>query len=211
MKKKKIISYWDTYYNKKIKFKESSFARFVLKYIGKSKNKKLIDIGCGNGRDSIFFSNKGYIVTGIDISKTAITNNSIMENKNLSFSKFDIENDTTTKKFDIIYSRFFIHALSEKGEIKLIKLIKKIKKKNTYVFLEFRNSNDEIFKKVKDKKHNDFVNFGKGHFRRIINTRFFIKNFINKTKAKNLYTKSSKNLSIVKGDNPNLSRVIFKF
>ena len=89
----------------------------------------MIDIGCGNGRDSIFFSKKGYFVTGIDISNTAITKNSIMKNKNLSFSKFDIENDTTTKKFDIIYSRFFIHALTEKGEIKLIKLIKKIKKK----------------------------------------------------------------------------------
>ena len=134
-----------------------------------------------------------------------------MKNKNLSFSKFDIENDTTTKKFDIIYSRFFIHALTEKGEIKLIKLIKKIKKKYTSVFLEFRTSNPELLQKVKDKKHNKFVNFGKGHFRRIINTRYFIKNFINKTKSKNLYTKSSKNLSIVKGDNPNLSRVIFKF
>ena len=56
--KKNIISYWDSYYNKKIKFKESSFARSVFKYIGKSKNKKLIDIGCGNGRDSIFFSKR---------------------------------------------------------------------------------------------------------------------------------------------------------
>jgi tellurite methyltransferase len=116
-KKKKIISYWDSYYNKKIKFKESSFARFVFKYIGKLKNKKLIDIGCGNGRDSIFFSKKEYFVTGIDISSTAIINNSVMESKYLSFSKFDIEKNTTTKKYDIIYSRFFIHTLTEKGEI----------------------------------------------------------------------------------------------
>ena len=36
MKKKKIISYWNTYYNKKIKFKESSFARFVFKYVEKA-------------------------------------------------------------------------------------------------------------------------------------------------------------------------------
>ena len=81
--KKKIISYWNSYYNKKIKFKESSFARFVFKFISGSKKKKLIDIGCGNGRDSIFFSKKGYTVTGIDISKTAIKNNSIIRNKNL--------------------------------------------------------------------------------------------------------------------------------
>lgn len=211
MKKKKIISYWNTYYNKKIRFKESSFARFVLKYIGKSKMKKIIDIGCGNGRDSIYFSKKGHLVTGIDISETAITNNSILKNKNLSFLKFDIENDTTSKKFDIIYSRFFIHALSENGEKKLIQLINKIKKKNSYVFLEFRNSKDDIFNKIKIKEHNKFVNFNKGHFRRIIDTKIFIQNFIKKTKSKNIYSKSSKNLSIVKDDNPHLSRVIFKF
>jgi 2-polyprenyl-3-methyl-5-hydroxy-6-metoxy-1,4-benzoquinol methylase len=211
MKKKKIISYWNTYYNKKIKFKESSFARFVFKYIGKSKKNKLIDIGCGNGRDSVYFSKKGYLVTGIDISRTAIKNNTITKNKNLSFLKFDIENDTTSKKFDIIYSRFFLHALSEKGEKKLIQLINKIKTKNTYVFLEFRNSRDNIFYKVKNKKHNKFVNFNNGHFRRIIDTKLFIKNFISKTKSNNIYAKSSKNLSVIKDDNPNLSRVIFKF
>ena len=211
MKKKKIISYWNNYYNKKIKFKESSFARFVFKFIGRSNNKRLIDIGCGNGRDSFFFSKKGYSVTGIDISNTAIQNNSIIEDKNLSFLKFDVENDTISKKFDIIYSRFFIHALSEKGEKKLIQLINKIKTKNTYIFLEFRNSKDDIFNKIRYKEHNNFVDFNNGHFRRIIDTRLFIKNFIKKTKSKNIYTKPSKNLSIVKNDNPNLSRVIFKF
>ena len=36
-----------------------------------------------------------------------------------------------------------------------------------------------------------------------------VTNFI-KTKSKIIYSKSSKNLSIVKKDNPNLSRLIFK-
>ena len=182
MKKNNIISYWNRYYNNEVKFKESSFARFVSRYIGRSKKKKIIDIGCGNGRDSIFFCKKGYVVTGIDISKIDIKKNSILKNKNLFFLNFDIENDTTSKKFDIIYSRFFIHALTNKGEKKFIELVNKIKTKNTLVFLEFRNSKDEIFNKLKDRKHNKFVNFGKGHYRRIINTKEFIKNFINKTK-----------------------------
>ena len=34
--------------------------------------KSLIDIGCGNGRDSIFFSKNNFHVTGIDISQKAI-------------------------------------------------------------------------------------------------------------------------------------------
>ena len=55
MQKKTLINYWDNFYIKKNKIKESSFARFVLNKVRKNKVKKsLIDIGCGNGRDSIF-------------------------------------------------------------------------------------------------------------------------------------------------------------
>ena len=73
MKKKTLINYWETYYGKNSKFKESSFARFVFNKIkGKKKYKNLIDIGCGNGRDSIFFNKKNLDVLGIDISTSAI-------------------------------------------------------------------------------------------------------------------------------------------
>ena len=52
MKKKLLINYWDNYYSNIANIKESSFARFVKKRI--KKNSELIDIGCGNGRDSFF-------------------------------------------------------------------------------------------------------------------------------------------------------------
>ena len=34
--------------------------------------KELIELGCGNGRDSLFFAKNGINVTGIDASETAI-------------------------------------------------------------------------------------------------------------------------------------------
>jgi SAM-dependent methyltransferase len=211
MNKKNIKNYWNIFYKKKLIFKESSFARFTYNNIPKLKKRKIIDIGCGNGRDSFFFNKKGFDVLGIDISKTAIKENNLMSNKELSFLYFDVEKDTMFKKFDIIYSRFFIHALSENGEDNFIKLINKIKKRGTLIFLEFRNSNDSIFDKFKDKKHNDFINFGNGHYRRFLDTSKFIEKFSKKTKSRNIYLRSSKNLSIVKKDNPNLSRAIFRF
>ena len=79
----------------------------------------MIDIGCGNGRDSIFFGKKGYFIADRYI-KTTIKKKTIMKNKNLSFSKFDIENDTTTKNLILFIQ--FLCAKTEKGEIKLIKL-----------------------------------------------------------------------------------------
>ena len=110
----------------------------------------------------------------------------------------------------MFYCRFFVHAISEETENRLITLIKKNKKKNSLAFFEFRNHKDEIFKQKKIKRHGDIVEFEKGHFRRIINPKDFIKKVNNKIKSKIIYKKSSKNLSIVNKDNPNLSRIIFK-
>ncbi len=209
MKKKLLINYWNNYYSNIVKFKESSFARFVKKKV--KKNSEIIDIGCGNGRDSFFFSKNNFKVIAVDISKSAIKNNSVKSNKNLQFLKFDIGKDKIKKKFDVFYCRFFIHAISEKTENKLISLLNKTKKKKSLAFFEFRNHKDEIFKQKKKRMHNDVIEFEKGHFRRIIYPNEFIKKVRNKINAKVIYKKSAKNLSIVKKDNPNLTRIIFKF
>ena len=72
MKKK---YYWDIFYkNKKITSKETSFARFVLPKL-KKKNCLVYDLGCGNGRDTIFFNKNKIDCIGIDKSYQAIFNN----------------------------------------------------------------------------------------------------------------------------------------
>ena len=129
----------------------------------------------------------------------------------LKFINLDIEKKTMSGKFNFIYSRFFLHAINEKTEDKLLKLINKLKKKNTLLFLEYRNHKDLIFKNIKNKKHNQVIEFEKGHFRRIIYTDKLIKKISKSFKGKIIYKKSAKNLSIVKKDNPNLSRIIYKF
>ena len=210
MKKKNLVKYWNKFYKKKSIISESTFAKFTYKKI-LNKKVKLLDIGCGNGRDSYFFNKKGFQVTGIDISQKAIQKNSMNKINNLSFEKFDIGKDKIKNKFDIIYCRFFVHTVDELLENKLIELIKSSKNKGTKVFFEFRNYKDKIFGKFNAEDHNKVIEFEKGHFRRIIDPRIFKKKFLLKTKSKLIYQKSGINLSIVKKDNPNLSRMIFKF
>ena len=79
------------------------------------------------------------------------------------------------------------------------------------VFFEFRNYKDKIFGNFKANEHNKIIEFEKGHIRRIIDPKVFQKKFTSKTKSKIIYQKSGINLSIVKKDNPNLTRMIFKF
>ena len=213
MKKSQLVKYWNRFYKKNTKYKESSFARFVFKKFRITKGKKLIDIGCGNGRDSFFFWKKNLDVSGLDISELAIKNNQLLSNKNLKFLKLDINKKIILKdRYDYIYSRFFLHAISKVSEKNLLNFINSIKKKNTYCFFEFRNHKDLIFKrKSAHIRHNSLIEFEKGHFRRVINPNKFIETITKIFKIKIIYTKSSINLSKVKNDNPNLSRIIFKF
>ena len=210
----KIKYYWNSYYYKKETNKKSSnFSKFVLKKL--KKNKTLIDIGCGDGRDSFFFSKKKIKTLGIDISKQVIENNNLIVNKKkmklLKFENINIaSNKSINRKFDYIYARFLIHAVTYKTKKKLILLIKNIKKKNTLVFFEFRNEKDKIFKKGKKVGKNLFL-FGNNHFRRKIITKDFIKTFLKLTKSKLLYKMESKTFSMTRNDKPNLTRLIFKF
>ena len=210
MKKKILVNYWNKFYKKKSITSESTFAKFTYKKISKKKV-NLLDIGCGNGRDSYFFNKKGFKVTGIDISQKAIQKNSKNKIKNLKFKKFDIGKDKIKERFDVVYCRFFVHTVDLLLENKLIQLIKNSKIKGTMVFFEFRNYKDKIFGKFKAKDHNKVIEFEKGHFRRIIDPNIFKKKFLLKTNSKLIYQKNGINLSIVKKDNPNLSRMIFKF
>ena len=210
----KIKYYWDSYYNKNTTTKKNSnFSKFVLRKL--RKNKSLIDVGCGNGRDSFFFSKRKIKTLGIDISKSVIKKNNLIVNKrrmkHLNFKRINIaSNKLINQKFDYIYVRFFLHAVTHKTENKLLLFIKNIKKRNTLVFFEFRNEKDSIFKKGKNVGKNLFL-FGNNHFRRKIITKKFIKTFLKQTKSKLVYKMESKTFSITRDDKPNLTRLIFKF
>ena len=72
MNKNKIQNHWDSFYNKNYLDKESSFSKFIYKRLKHFNLKNIIDVGCGNGRDSLYFYKKGFDVTGIDLSDIAI-------------------------------------------------------------------------------------------------------------------------------------------
>ena len=64
--------YWDNFYRKKKSpDQETQFARFACKQI-KSLGLKVFDIGCGNGRDTIFFNKKKIKCIGLDKSNEII-------------------------------------------------------------------------------------------------------------------------------------------
>lgn len=76
-----------------------------------SKTDKILDLGCGEGRDASFLLNEGFNVTAIDYSSEAIkkcnelTNNKYQNN----FKALDIFEDHLDDKFRFIYSIAVLH------------------------------------------------------------------------------------------------------
>lgn len=118
--------FWNKYYSEhKAPFEPSNFAKFIFKFIDKEKT--IIDIGCGNGRDSIYFANKKLETLGVDYSDVAIDNLKKYSSDKAEFRVLNLENinkDLDNLFVEICYCRFILHSLNEKVESKLFKWIK---------------------------------------------------------------------------------------
>ena len=82
--------YWNEFYRRDFVHVPSQFCVFVSTYI--NSNSTVVELGCGNGRDSHFFSNMNFRVIGVDLSLSAIetsTENS-NSNKDIKFLCGDI-------------------------------------------------------------------------------------------------------------------------
>jgi len=187
--------YWKKLYKKNIvPKKESNFAKFVFNYIRKNKLKgSLLDVGCGNGRDTFYFFNKGMHVMGIDKHPpTLSTSPEIIKQNILTFEY---------SNYKFIYIRFVIHAISEK---QLNKLLLKIRNKQTFVFIETRSTKGLSA----DEKSKLLFNSGIGdsHFRMLYSKEYLTKKLSKKFKV--LYVKESKNFAKYKSENPYCLRYV---
>lgn len=200
--------YWNNFYSKKVPPKFSSnFGEFVeLKY--KRKINSIIDLGCGNGRDTIFFLKKKINCIGIDKSEIVIRKN---KKKNISFKNFFLSQDFSKIDFDklsnnkfSIYSRFSLHSLTLKEENRLIKNLSKSKKLE-YIFIETRTIYDELYGVGKKMKKNEFFS---DHYRRFIDPKEIKKKLSQNFKI--IYYQCKKNFAKYKNENPKVLRIVCK-
>jgi ubiquinone/menaquinone biosynthesis C-methylase UbiE len=198
--------YWNDFYKNFLVKKESPFARFVYKKIQAKKSNKLLDVGCGNGKDTFFFFKKGFNIKGIDISTTAIRNNKKILKRNFYLKNICSRGFFLKEKFSIIYARFFLHAINSKKENFFLKNIKKISHKKTIVFLEFRTVKDPLIKKgIKLSKYETFHT----HYRRFINVKEFVSKITDEG-FRVLYISSSYNYARFKLERPHVCRLVMK-
>lgn len=120
---------WNELYRKGQHWEGKDHSKQMDKFITYlKKGDKVLDVGCGSGRDSIFLAEQGFEVWGIDFSEEAIRKAELKCNKdNLHFSVQDacllnFENDF----FDAIYSGWTLEAVPlEKSVSEIYRVLRK--------------------------------------------------------------------------------------
>lgn len=169
------VKYWDSYYKKRqAPINPSSFALFCNEnYL--DKNSHVLEFGCGNGRDSFYFS-KTHRVTAIDesrvvveASRTRATQEGILS---LDFlhGEFGRKISGLPNEIDAVYGRFVIHAMPEDAETRVLLEAWRLLKNGGKLFLEFRTIDDPLMAKGTQLSGTERIT---DHYRRFIDFKEF--------------------------------------
>lgn len=202
-------NYWNDFYSKDNKdIKEHSlFAEYVMSFLGHGD--KLLEIGCGNGRDSRWFADNSLDVVCIDSSNVATEklrelNSKIKEIICGDFVDAGLYNPDS---YDVVYSRFSIHAIDDEQEKELIKNIYRGLKVGGIFAIEVRSVNDELFGKGVQVGRNAYIY--DNHYRRFIEFDELIRE-LKSEGFEILYSEENRGFAPFDGQDPFIIRIIAK-
>lgn len=168
--------YWNTYYQGQFTQNggaietPSLFVRAVFeKYIELGADRQsLVELGCGNGRESLFFATQGLNVTGIDASEVAIRE---LQGRNTDHCVFVWDDFVNARalyqiQYDYCYSRFTLHAINEEQETQVLEKAYNMLKPDGYFFIEARSIHDVKYGQGQEVEKNAYLL--DGHYRRFI-------------------------------------------
>lgn len=162
---------------------------------------RIVDIGCGNGRDSHFFAQLGHDVLGLDIVAPATRR----EADNVCFMEVDasIPDDLAEVIHSVagagqlvVYARFFFHAVTEEGETAVLDVLSEHLPRGARCYFEFRTSKDENI-------HKHFHD----HYRRFVNLDAFVDKAISKGTMDRVYTVEGQGMAKFGEEDPFVGRV----
>lgn len=166
---------WDEVYSRKrfggMWYPNEGVVRFTARYLKrrvgvevydiKREIRRVLDVGCGNGRHIIFFAEQGFNVYGIDISEEAIKIAKVwLSKKNLTAELLvsDIESlPFVDDYFDVIISFGVLDHITFSKAKSSLDEIKRVLAPDGYVYITLRSTEDAEFGRGKKVDHNTFV------------------------------------------------------
>ncbi|PGL28101.1 SAM-dependent methyltransferase [Bacillus cereus] len=133
--------FWDDFYSnreKEIPFFTNKPDENLVSYFEKKllNSGKVLELGCGPGRNAIYFAENGCLVDAVDLSKESIhwaTERAKEKNVNVNFihdNIFDLQIEEGT--YDIVYDSGCFHHIAPHRRMSYINLVKKALKPGGY-------------------------------------------------------------------------------
>jgi ubiquinone/menaquinone biosynthesis C-methylase UbiE len=165
----KNSDYWKNKWLSRPQEPANNFSVNSYKLIKKNKQKTILDLGCGDGRDSIYFFNKGLKVTAVDFSDSGIKKIK-SQNSKINCVLSDIRKIKFPKNsFDVIYAHLSVHYFDDKTTTKIFDNLYKILKKDGLIFIKCKSIDDTLFGKGKKIAENMYK---KGHTRHFFSKEY---------------------------------------
>lgn len=164
--------YWEEFYSNRPQRRlaaPSQFAAFVAQEAGDAH--LIIEIGCGTGRDSLFFARQGYAVVGLDGSHVAIQGcEETRDSHGITGATFVcaavgsagfLQAVKSARRAGsgeaLVYARFFLHAITEDEEKAFFEDLSVALRAGDRVALEYRTVRDASGTKVTPAHYRRFV------------------------------------------------------
>ena len=205
--------YWEHFYKDNALSVPSQFCAMVATEI--PKERCLVELGCGNGRDSLYFASRQHSVCAVDLSHEAVKSCSgTAEKMGLDAAQFmqaDLSKHSDLQRLFktaraatktgavVCYSRFVMHSVNDEQENLFLTSLSKLMTPGEKIYFEFRSKEDAELAKT----------FG-GHYRRFVDTDAFI-NAQTKTHGFKLeYSITGRGMAKYKSEDPYVSRLVFE-
>lgn len=157
-------NYWEKYWQKRKDYGVNDFAKKAYKLIQTRGLKTILDLGCGDGRDAIYFANKGLKVVAVDIAETEIKKLKL-KNNNIECIVQKIEELNFQKNcFDVIYAHLSLHYFNDEATQKIFNQLHKILKKDGLCFVKCKSIEDPLFGQGKKVGENMYQKEHLRHF-----------------------------------------------
>lgn len=205
--------YWEQFYKQNALSVPSQFCAMVATEI--SKQNCLVELGCGNGRDSLYFASRQQPVCAVDLSSEAVKSCSetakkmglstaqFMQADLSSYSDlqrlFEAARAATNTGAVVCYSRFVMHSINDEQENLFLTHLSKLMRSGEKIYFEFRSKEDADLAKT----------FG-GHYRRFVDTEAFVDAQTKTHGFKLEYAITGRGMAKYKSEDPYVSRLIFE-
>ncbi|TXF77628.1 class I SAM-dependent methyltransferase [Chryseobacterium sp.] len=173
-----------------------NFISLLVKDLQLPKKSKIIDLGCGKGRHSVFLHQMGYEVLGLDLSRESISHNKQFETSGdseipLKFEVHDMRDEIypeiSSEKVDAVFNLFtsFGYFEEKSDDAKVFNSVNHALKENGYFVLDFLNE-----KWVKNTLKSEFMNTKGGidfHLKKRIEDQYVIKDIYFEDQGKDFH------------------------